>query len=348
MGIDVEDKIRDGVLTARVVRDAGGITGPAAANLLAVLTVLAAKVRPVTVQSLRDCASARKTRGTIQRYGMTALACAFLIMLFSLVAFVSNHFADKIQTDITAANDLAAKLQAELGSCSTNEPATNTWLKAGNPPADFVWWGTNGPPPGLTDKDVINDLRQFAATIREIDGYTRELSHFVVGVKDPYAGSRTNRSEMRKSFELTSGLPNRFSWEFAMKVAAYQDIRDFGNNVAEKVTVYYGALATCILPVLYALLGAGAYLLRLCETQIKDRTYIAGDRHAARFLTAGIGGLVVGQFNLGQGITISPFAIAFLVGYAVDVFFTFLDGSLQMFKRAPATTPAQATQPKPN
>jgi hypothetical protein len=80
------------------------------------------------------------------------------------------------------------------------------------------------------------------------------------------------------------------------------------------VTVYYGAIATCILPVLYALLGAEAYLLRLYEEQIKNRTFIASDRHLARYLIAGISGLVVGLFNVTQGVTISPFAIAFLAG----------------------------------
>jgi hypothetical protein len=86
-------------------------------------------------------------------------------------------------------------------------------------------------------------------------------------------------------------------------------------------------------------------LLRLYEDQIKNRTFTAGDRHIARFLIAGIGGLVVGLFNVSQGITISPFAAAFLVGYAVDVFFTFLEGLLQMFKRNPGNTGAQATPP---
>src|ERR1043165_1455768 len=34
--------------------------------------------------------------------------------------------------------------------------------------------------------------------------------------------------------------------------------------------------------------------------------------------------LVVGQFNVAQGVAISPFAVAFLVGYAVDIFLPFL------------------------
>jgi putative flippase GtrA len=56
----------------------------------------------------------------------------------------------------------------------------------------------------------------------------------------------------------------------------------------------------------------------------------------ARFLIAGIGGAVVGlfsNFTITQGASISPLAIAFLVGYAVDVFFAFLEGLLQAFSR---------------
>jgi hypothetical protein len=117
---------------------------------------------------------------------------------------------------------------------------------------------------------------------------------------------------------------------------AYQTIRRFANAVQARTTVYYGAIATCVLPVLYALLGAAAYLLRLYDTQVRSRTFVAADKHVARFLTAGIGGMVVGQFNVTPGVAISPFALAFLVGYAVDVFFTFLDGLLQSFRREPA------------
>ena len=136
------------------------------------------------------------------------------------------------------------------------------------------------------------------------------------------------------------------SREFAEKVEVYQDVRDFGISVREMVAVYYGAIAACLLPVLYALLGAEAYLLRLYESQIKNRTFTGRESHLARYLIAGIGGLVVGLFNIGQGITISPFAIAFLVGYAVDVFYSFLEGSLLAFKRGSGSTGAQGLPPK--
>jgi hypothetical protein len=42
-------------------------------------------------------------------------------------------------------------------------------------------------------------------------------------------------------------------------------------------------------------------------------------------ITAVIAGAIVGLFNTSQGISLSPLATAFLVGYGVELFFRFLD-----------------------
>jgi len=61
-------------------------------------------------------------------------------------------------------------------------------------------------------------------------------------------------------------------------------------------------------------------------------------------MIAAIAGAVVGLFNnftISQGASIPPLAIAFLVGYAVDVFFSFLEGLIQAFtKNKSAAVPA--------
>jgi hypothetical protein len=349
VGIEVEDKIRADVLVARAATAGGAMPDPVAANVLAALTTLAVQVRPVTVQSLRSCSNLKEPRKTMRVYTVIALLCALPIVLFSLSAFVFDHFADKIKTETDTANALALKLQAELGPSSTNEPPPDALSGATNQSADQIWWGTNEAPHGLSDKDVINDLREFVATMREVDEYARLLNHFVFqAARDPYAQKRTDREAIKSKFELKAGLDVRLSREFAQKVEVYQEVRAFGDTVQETGSVYYGALATYILPVLYALLGASAYLLRLYEDQLKSRAYVSGDRHIARFLVAGIGGLVVGLFNtVTQGISMSPFALAFLVGYAVDVFFTFLEGLLQIFKRNPPNPGPPGKPPNP-
>jgi hypothetical protein len=84
------------------------------------------------------------------------------------------------------------------------------------------------------------------------------------------------------------------------------------------------------------LLGACASLLRTFADQTRNRTYLSSFANPARLLIAAIGGVVVGLFNnlnIGQAASLSPFGIAFLVGYASDAFFSFLDGLLQSFAK---------------
>jgi len=128
----------------------------------------------------------------------------------------------------------------------------------------------------------------------------------------------------------------------ATRTLVYQDVRYFAQSLVDAVSVYYGAITTCILPVLYALLGTCAYLLRSFEQQISTRTFIPSSANTARFLIAAIAGAVVGlfnNFNISQTASIPPLAIAFLLGYAVDVFFAFLDGLMQTFTRSVVASP---------
>lgn len=338
VGVKVDGQVRDDVLKARAASDSGGITEPTAANLLTALTTLAVNVRPVTVMSLRAWANPEvQSKKEIPFLAPIAICIGVVIVVFSLLTFVSKSISDKITADVDTANTLVAKLRVELGpaSSSTNLPVALAMSAANNaatPSADEVWFGPGGIPPGLSDKDIINDLQLFAATMRQIDGYTRQLRRFCLFAFD----SRTNQS----SLELKPGLNVLLSQELTDKAEEYQHVRNLADQVVEKVTVYYGALAISILPIMYALLGAVAYLLRSYEEESKNRTLNVGGNKSARLLIAGIGGLVVGQFNnVTQGINITPFAVAFLVGYAVDVFFAFLEGLLQMFiKRGPGNT----------
>ena len=130
------------------------------------------------------------------------------------------------------------------------------------------------------------------------------------------------------------GLTNLWA-ETERRTQVYQHVRSFAQSVLDSVSLFYGAFASCVLPVLYALFGTCAFLLRNFEQEMISRTFTPSPANSARFLIAAIGGSVVGLFNftLTQGASVSPLAIAFLVGYAVDVFFTFLEGLLQAFTK---------------
>ncbi len=326
-GVDVDADTRDHVLQAR----AASTVTPSqetVANLLAALTKLAALLRPVTAESLKACSD--DTRPTVRTYWVVTICLAIVIVPFSLVSFVSSAISNSIRTDVTTANGLAVKLRAQLGP-----PAAQTQAAASTvgSPAEL----SPPLPAGLAELDVITELQQFASTIRAIDGRARQLNVLVLDIElDPYAPIRKDAAAIHNKFQLPAGLPN-FATAANSQTVVYQDVRYFAQSILDDVSCFYGAITTCLLPVLYALLGTCAYLLRTFEQQTAARTFmpsVAAD--SARFLIAAIGGAVVGLFNnfsITQGASIPPLAIAFLVGYAVDVFFSFLEGLLQAFTK---------------
>ena len=178
---------------------------------------------------------------------------------------------------------------------------------------------------------------------RQLDRFTHFFNRESV---DPYATYRDKPECLRKLFEIQLPLTN-YGQTSEDRTWVYQQVRYFAQRVVDDVSFYYGAVSSCILPVLYALLGAAAYLLRTFERQVSARTYAPSKADSTRFLIAAIGGAVVGLFsNLtsAPGVTVSPLALAFLVGYGVDVFYAFLENLIQSFTKSAgaSTSPKQS------
>ena len=98
-------------------------------------------------------------------------------------------------------------------------------------------------------------------------------------------------------FELPLPL-NDYAQAAEDRTWTYQRVRYFGQHLADDGSFYYGAVSSCILPVLYALLGTFAYILRTYERKITERSYVPSSfADSARFVTSAIGGAVVGLFS---------------------------------------------------
>jgi hypothetical protein len=331
-GIDIDDAVRRAVLCCRDAAQTGW-DDDRAAGLLSALTKIAITVHPVTKESLdaTDSVAEAERKGRLYKRSMFWL---FTILVpFSLGTFCTSRLSEAIQKDLDAAQALAVKVNDELygpgseGSVTTRE-AVHTFAR------------------GTTQLSVIQDLTQFAQAVRAIDADARKLNMFVFWMEaEPFPTT----PEGRKNLELVPGLTNLPAIA-DHEVEVFQRVRLFAQSAQKDVAVWYGAVASCILPMLYALLGALAYLLRSFEQQLETRTLRHADGHAARFTIAAIGGFVVGLFNVSveQSATISPLALAFLVGYAVDVFFSFLQGLILTFGRVRADgAPPGAAGAKP-
>jgi hypothetical protein len=306
VGVAVPDDVRDHVLMARTASSAGW-DEPTASGLLTALTKLAALLKPITAATLK--ASHGETRNVVRNYWVVSICLAIIIVPFSLVSFIASAISSTIRTDIATANGLAVKLLMKPGNTNTS---------------------------GLTkleDAESVTELQEYAANIRAIDRRAVQLNKFLFSARNDIAEG------VRKQEEIDVKEP--FTVSQVVKLTdAYQKVRDFAQNILGDVSVFYGAVTVCLLPALYAILGTCAYLLRTFERQMATQTFTHyHGANSARFLVAAIGGAVVGLFNnftIGQGASIPPLAIAFLVGYAVEVFFAFLDTMLKTFSKGEA------------
>ena len=115
-GVDVDETTSTSILTAKATGNSDW-NYAGAANLLTALATLAAKLRPVTADSLRASCS-DLVEPDIRTLRMSTCLLAVPIILFSVLNFVSSSMSAAIRSDISTANELLVKLRAELGTPS--------------------------------------------------------------------------------------------------------------------------------------------------------------------------------------------------------------------------------------
>jgi hypothetical protein len=96
-----------------------------------------------------------------------------------------------------------------------------------------------------------------------------------------------------------------------------------------------------LLPILYGLLGAITYVLRVLGSQIKSLSYTSESNigYRLRMVLGALAGLSIAWFVQPTGhaaeskafATLSPFAIAFLAGYGVELLFSAMDRLIGAF-----------------
>ena len=297
------------IIAARLSRDTAW-TAEGSGDLFSALTLLADKVKPVTADSLRLCtASAGKI---LKRYWIGTMCLALVIVCLSVISFVTTGISKANTASIREANELAVKLVSQIGVAGT---ATG----------------------GAGSRIVLSDLQSFAAATRSIHQRAILLNRLSVPSFKAVPPD-VDRRQLQLPVPLAD--PPRAASEM---VGHYQSVREFADMARGHTELIYGAIGTIVLPILYALLGSCAYLLRLFSKQVRARSYAPSYADYAHLLVAGIGGGVIGLFNnftFGEGMSLPPLGIAFLVGYAADIFFTRLDNFLPT-PAPPAAPPAK-------
>lgn len=119
---------------------------------------------------------------------------------------------------------------------------------------------------------------------------------------------------------------------------AYEACMNIAREGSTKVVL--SVLHRYILPLLYGLLGASVYILRTLSSQIRARTYSEASNidFRIRLYLGTLGGMVSAWFinpEVASGFvkSLSPFAIAFLAGYSVELLFAVMDKIIAAFSK---------------
>ena len=320
-----EAMIRDVVLAQEATRS-GQLTPQIVIAFWMAYGRLAHLVEPVTAATIAACKQ-------ISLIGMKIRATLLVaaIIVFSIFLFMSNATLNETSDLIDQQNAAALKLWSDvqmLRASSETSPADSAGgapNRTGERIAERVFEGTVE----FSRKNTW--LLQSASCLNFwFTPWWMELSIDDVTFK-PANANGMDHLNVRPELSTVTEIEN----EAVYQIRAYQYIRDYALGLCKIDMLIYSSLSTYFLPTVYALLGAFLYGFRFYSRLIRRKAFLPCVAHSARYFIAAIAGLVIGLFGslLPKSVSLPPLVVAFLVGYAVEAFFSRLDGLIRNLKR---------------
>ena len=344
-GIEIPTDVMTDVLTTRDAREQNKLDTKIITGFLAANTKLSAKLAPVTAETVR--ASNERFGTEVKGRETLALITTVFTVALSVLLFVTTSISDDINEGITKTNVMAATARLHVGAPAIGNVADEKCGLAVAAPSPPIVMS-----PPMTEQSMIVELQSFAAAIRDLHNRALKLNRFVASSEaDPITTSsavgqpKAPWDNAYDALQLPPSLSN-FRAAALCKIAVYQQVRNFAQNVSADSALIYGSLSKYLLPVLFALLGSLAYNLRDYTNRVKTRTFHPSNLDSARIIVALIAGAIFSYFNsFTQGLNL--LAAAFLVGYGVEIFFAFLDSLLVSFgAKKPAPAPDAVGRPR--
>lgn len=288
--------------------------------------------------------------------GAGALALAMLAMLL----FMMNTIAERVDALIEQQNTAALKLSDSLHYF--NEQHNNSQDNPQAPSDDIrpiEAYHVANPvpiPPGLFS-DLVEFSRNTVIVMLEVHRlrgleFTGTLG--LAGDSPSKEGEPSWSQKMLTRLSPRDGATTKFDHTGVnprttanniveagnYQIELYQSLRDFSQ---EQCTAYKdtgGAISIFLLPLLYALLGAGLCDLRCRLTRVSSTAGRLPSLASARYTTAMIAGVVIGIFTsfLPTSISLPPLFVAFLLGYSVETFTARLDALIDKLRMPDGAT----------
>ncbi len=122
---------------------------------------------------------------------------------------------------------------------------------------------------------------------------------------------------------------------FNKDLVQYYETRRYVVSMQETAGFITKIINFTLLPLLLGIVGSCAYVTRLISDQMKDTTFSTRSpaRHQVRVALGALAGVIVGFGWVGGGASLSPLALAFAAGYAIEPVFATIDSIAEKFRK---------------
>ncbi len=296
---------------------------------------LAKIVFPVTIESINAIVprqsekdlSKTQAETAVTRYRRFAFWSLFVLLLIQLYWFIGNNLRVNLNGIFAEREAIHTKvMEIRAGDVGIEQLKSTLTLANQQLDANYellkLWNRVLALGMQFTDK---------------IPPYTKER----LGFEDNHNPAGFDGPMVKKSAELADRDRDLYSAR----------ILYFKNILA--ADFFLEALQSYILPLLYGLLGAVIYVLRCLLKEIKALTFTTETeiRFRLRITLGALGGMLVGWFFKPQGAealaSLSPMAMAFLMGYNVELLFAIMDKTIDNISNTLNKTTGQAASSAP-
>jgi hypothetical protein len=258
----------------------------------------------------------------LRRMEVGVCAFSFGLVLLSIVLFLMEATCKRVSTMIAEQNAAAIKLGMNLDYYEIL-PNKSPQL-----------------PPGLLE-DTVEFSRRNAVIIETAHRLSILTLVSSRSVLDLISGLQASDGSDQKfdhiSIDPSKYTPEQIIVQIQYQLRLFQAIRYDAQDLSGLWRGLIAGISAYLLPVVYAVLGAFLYEFRAwCANPHKRRHQIPPDR-VSRFLMAGIAGIVISTFSelFPKEIQLPPLALAFVVGYSIDIFTSRLDALIRDLKPKP-------------
>jgi hypothetical protein len=306
-------------------------------NFWQLYAALSSELRPVTADSLRACLELVPGTPSIagraaRRYSRWAYAVLILVFAFQGYWFLLNSVIDNLRHNQDIVKQYSLLMDA------TRKKLTDE-IK-GDPTFDQVR--------AAMDKHLMDNAAILQARTDKKD----ETSFRLLTADEEQLVKISQRSSLNALGNLSGWLswiiyPKNNSDAFFYFDMQASNVQDLGS-----AQFILDILNRFILPTLFGLTGASLYIIRRLAAEIQAATYTKDLDIAMnlRFFLGGFAGLAIGWLALPNSTTaanlsgpsstifasLSPLALSFIAGYAVEIFFHIVDRLISSFTTTPS------------